>query len=229
MDWIDPHLRKLIYSSVVAAVSICGQFTTVLMATEPSTTTASATPGVPKAQWNVPETNALLAHLLKNISEAGDGANFKGSTWTSAATALATAVTLSVATQRKVTWMGLLHVTRKVMSQCEESTLVLRGTIDRGLKSIDSRDSDSSYNEGRSQGMRGFSLKRLAEVALIKSIEQEVCLGMESKEDTLLRVIRDVIAAIDEGGESCILDIRIPECVKEWGVTEGLLERAQRD
>ncbi|KAG0699823.1 hypothetical protein DFH29DRAFT_1001676 [Suillus ampliporus] len=70
---------------------------------------------------------------------------------------------------------------------------------------------------------------RLTEVALIKSIEQEVCLGMECEEDTLLRVIRDVIAAVDEGGESCILDIRIPECVKEGGVTEGLLERAQRD
>ncbi|KAG2360141.1 hypothetical protein BDR07DRAFT_1207182, partial [Suillus spraguei] len=45
----------------------------------------------PKAQWNIAETNALLDYLLRNISEAGDGGNFKVSTFTSAATALATA------------------------------------------------------------------------------------------------------------------------------------------
>ncbi|KAG1799401.1 uncharacterized protein HD556DRAFT_1439780 [Suillus plorans] len=87
MDWIDPHLRKVLYSAVVAVVSICGQFTTVLMATKTST----ATPGKPKAQWNVAETNALLAHLLKNISKAGDSRNFKSSIFTLAATALVTA------------------------------------------------------------------------------------------------------------------------------------------
>ncbi|KAG2354030.1 hypothetical protein BDR07DRAFT_1614513 [Suillus spraguei] len=57
------------------------------MATEPSTTT----PGEAKAQWNTAETNALLTHLLNNISEAGDGRNFKTSTFTSAANALAAA------------------------------------------------------------------------------------------------------------------------------------------
>ncbi|KAG2363041.1 hypothetical protein BDR07DRAFT_1609111 [Suillus spraguei] len=87
MDWINPHLHKVIYSSVITAISICGQFITVLMATEPSTTT----PGEAKAQWNTAETNALLAHLLNNISKAGDGRNFKTSTFTSAENALAAA------------------------------------------------------------------------------------------------------------------------------------------
>ncbi|KAG2368969.1 hypothetical protein BDR07DRAFT_1477581 [Suillus spraguei] len=32
MDWIDPHLWKVIYSSIVAVVMICSHFTTVLMA-----------------------------------------------------------------------------------------------------------------------------------------------------------------------------------------------------
>jgi hypothetical protein len=87
MDFIDPHLRKLIYSSVVAVITICGHFTTVLMATD----TTAANSGEAKAQWNVAETNALLAHLLQNISEAGDGRNFKTSTFTSAAAALSSA------------------------------------------------------------------------------------------------------------------------------------------
>ncbi|KAG1887711.1 hypothetical protein F4604DRAFT_1674887 [Suillus subluteus] len=88
MDWLDPHLCKLVYSSVIAVVSICGQFTTVIMATEPNT--ATVVPAEPKAQWNVAETNALLDHLLSNKSEVGDG-GFKPSTFTSAATALARA------------------------------------------------------------------------------------------------------------------------------------------
>ncbi|KAG1831692.1 hypothetical protein DFJ58DRAFT_848159 [Suillus subalutaceus] len=90
MDWLDPHLRKLVYSSVVAVVSICGQFTTVIMATEPNTATVGPVPAEPKAQWNVAETNALLDHLVSNKSEVGDG-GFKPSTFTSAATALARA------------------------------------------------------------------------------------------------------------------------------------------
>ncbi|KAG2353118.1 hypothetical protein BDR07DRAFT_1465821 [Suillus spraguei] len=83
MDWINPHLHKVIYSLVVAAISICG----VLMATEPSATT----PGEAKSQWNTAETNALLAHLLNNISKAGNGRNFKTCTFTSAENALAAA------------------------------------------------------------------------------------------------------------------------------------------
>ncbi|KAG2358145.1 hypothetical protein BDR07DRAFT_1489822 [Suillus spraguei] len=59
------------------------------MATEPSTTSAAL--GKPKAQWNVAETNALLNHLLTNISEAGDGGNYKAATFTAAAAALAKA------------------------------------------------------------------------------------------------------------------------------------------
>ncbi|KAG1884254.1 hypothetical protein F4604DRAFT_1919370 [Suillus subluteus] len=69
MDWLDPHLRKLVYSSVVAVVSICGQFTTVIMATKPNTTT-------------------VVQLSQNNKSEVGDG-GFKPSTFTSAATALA--------------------------------------------------------------------------------------------------------------------------------------------
>ncbi|KAG1831455.1 hypothetical protein DFJ58DRAFT_736613 [Suillus subalutaceus] len=69
MDWLDPHLCKLVYSSVVAVVSICGQFTTVIMATEPNTATVVPVPAEPKAQWNVAETNALLDHLVSNKSE----------------------------------------------------------------------------------------------------------------------------------------------------------------
>ncbi|KAG1841761.1 hypothetical protein F4604DRAFT_1939285 [Suillus subluteus] len=86
MDWLDPHLCKLVYSLVVAVVSICGQFTTVIMATEPNT--ATVVPAEPKAQWNVAETHALLDHLVSHKSEIGDG-GFKPSTFTSAATALA--------------------------------------------------------------------------------------------------------------------------------------------
>ncbi|KAG2364049.1 hypothetical protein BDR07DRAFT_1459956 [Suillus spraguei] len=86
MDWINPHLHKVIYSSVVAVVSICSHFTTVLMATDTATGSSEA-----KAQWNMAETNVLLAHLLQNMSEAGDGRNFKTSTFTSAATALSSA------------------------------------------------------------------------------------------------------------------------------------------
>ncbi|KAG2364077.1 hypothetical protein BDR07DRAFT_1375373 [Suillus spraguei] len=87
MDWIDPHLQKVIYSSIVAVVTICGHFTTVLMATD----TTAVNSGEAKAQWNVAETNALLAHLLQNICEAGDGRNFKTSTFTSAAATLLSA------------------------------------------------------------------------------------------------------------------------------------------
>ncbi|KAG2354452.1 hypothetical protein BDR07DRAFT_1382248 [Suillus spraguei] len=56
-----------------------------------ATDTTAANSGEAKVQWNVAETNALLAHLLQNISEAGDGRNFKTSTFTSAAAALSSA------------------------------------------------------------------------------------------------------------------------------------------
>ncbi|KAG2358978.1 hypothetical protein BDR07DRAFT_1488798 [Suillus spraguei] len=56
-----------------------------------ATDTTAVNSGEAKAQWNVAETNALLAHLLQNISEARDGRNFKTSTFTSAAATLLSA------------------------------------------------------------------------------------------------------------------------------------------
>jgi hypothetical protein len=46
MDLIDPHFQKLIYSSVVTVITICGHFTTVLMATD----TTAASSGEAKVQ-----------------------------------------------------------------------------------------------------------------------------------------------------------------------------------
>ncbi|KAG2123687.1 hypothetical protein BD769DRAFT_1741898 [Suillus cothurnatus] len=117
MDFIDPHLRKLIYSSVVAVITICGHFTTVLMATD----TTAANSGEAKAQWNVAETNALLAHLLQNISEAGDGRNFKTSTFTSAAAALSSANLLTAGppkTNRRCRnkWNSLKGIYREIQN-----------------------------------------------------------------------------------------------------------------
>ncbi|KAG1738753.1 hypothetical protein EDB19DRAFT_1909155 [Suillus lakei] len=104
MECLNPHLRQLVYSSVVAVVSICGQFTTVLMATE--------VPSEPKAQWNAQETDALLAHLFSNLSEAGDGNNFKAVTYTSAVATLAAANLLTAGPPKtakccKTKWMSL--------------------------------------------------------------------------------------------------------------------------
>ncbi|KAG1746911.1 hypothetical protein EDB19DRAFT_1905737 [Suillus lakei] len=104
MECLNPHLRQLVYSSVVAVVSICGQFTTVLMATE--------APSEPKAQWNAQETDALLAHLFSNLSEAGNGNNFKAATYTSAAATLAAANLLTAGPPKtakccKTKWMSL--------------------------------------------------------------------------------------------------------------------------
>ncbi|KAG1754139.1 hypothetical protein EDB19DRAFT_1967913 [Suillus lakei] len=104
MECLNPHLRQLVYSLVVAVVSICGQFTTVLTSTE--------APSKPKAQWNAQETDALLAHLFSNLSEAGDGNNFKAVTYTSAAATLAAANLLTAgppktAKRCKTKWMSL--------------------------------------------------------------------------------------------------------------------------
>lgn len=49
----------------------------------------------PKAQWNIEEINTLLDYLLENSSEAGDGYNFKLSTFNAAAGVLAKAQLLS--------------------------------------------------------------------------------------------------------------------------------------
>ncbi|KAG1719482.1 hypothetical protein EDB19DRAFT_1971916 [Suillus lakei] len=69
-------------------------------------------PSEPKAQWNAQETDALLAHLFSNLSEAGDGNNFKAATYTSAAATLAAANLLTAgppktAKRCKTKWMLL--------------------------------------------------------------------------------------------------------------------------
>jgi hypothetical protein len=101
---VDPHLQKLIYSSVASVVSICGQFTTVLMATGTSKPV--------KAHWNADETTALLDYLLQHISEAGDGVSFKPSTWTAVGVHLAkaqllTAGPVKTAKRCKSKWMSV--------------------------------------------------------------------------------------------------------------------------
>ena len=83
-NYLDPHLHKLIYSSVVSAVSIYGQFTTVLMTTNRPAAES-------KVQWNIEETNTFLDYLLENSSEAGNGYNFKLSTFSTAVSVLAKA------------------------------------------------------------------------------------------------------------------------------------------
>ena len=39
----------------------------------------------PRAVWTVPDETALLDYLVEQKSAGGDGANFKGAVWTSAA------------------------------------------------------------------------------------------------------------------------------------------------
>ncbi|KAG1854570.1 hypothetical protein F4604DRAFT_1685943 [Suillus subluteus] len=136
MDWLDPHLRKLVYSSVVAVVSICGQFTTVIMATGPNTTTV--VPAEPKVQWNVAETNALLDHLLSNKSEVGDG-GFKPSTFTSAATALARANLLTAGPPKtnkrcRSKWNTLRGIYREIQNYRNVSGAHWDNTKGAGIK-----------------------------------------------------------------------------------------------
>ncbi|KAG1753365.1 hypothetical protein EDB19DRAFT_1979111 [Suillus lakei] len=73
---------------------------------------ATEAPSEPKAQWNAQETDALLAHLFSNLSEAGDGNNFKAATYTSAAATLAAANLLTAGPPKtakccKTKWMSL--------------------------------------------------------------------------------------------------------------------------
>ncbi|OJA17726.1 hypothetical protein AZE42_04797 [Rhizopogon vesiculosus] len=84
---LDPQLCKLIYASVVSVVSICGQFTTVLMATDGS-------PSEPKARWNAKETET---HLLEHVSEIEDGGIFQSSTYNSLMSSAARAAEVSPA------------------------------------------------------------------------------------------------------------------------------------
>jgi hypothetical protein len=115
---IDPCLQRLIYSSVASVVSICGQFTTVLMATDTSKPTT-------KAHWNVEETIALLDYLLQHISEAGDGTNFKPKTWTAvmghlSRSQLLTAGPVKTAKRCKAKWMAVCVTSVSCLPICTD-------------------------------------------------------------------------------------------------------------
>ena len=78
---LDPQLRKQICATVVAVVSICAQYMTVLMVNDkPKTDTA---------RWRDNEITAFLQYLLDHRAEGGDGATFKTSTFTAAAASIA--------------------------------------------------------------------------------------------------------------------------------------------
>ena len=62
---LDPQLHKQICATVVAVVSICAQYTTVLMVNDkPKTDTA---------HWRDDEITAFLQYLLDHCAEGGDG------------------------------------------------------------------------------------------------------------------------------------------------------------
>ena len=57
-----------------------------------------------KAHWNDKETNALLDVMYEHRAEAGDGSNFKKTTYTAAEAALKSASLLTSGPQKTAKW-----------------------------------------------------------------------------------------------------------------------------
>lgn len=70
--------QRRLWAGAAAITTLCAHYTTVLMAT-------SSSGKLPKAQWNDAEVDALVDYLHDHKAEAGDGGNFKASTFNAAA------------------------------------------------------------------------------------------------------------------------------------------------
>jgi hypothetical protein len=79
-DRLERH-RNRVWTSAAAIVNICSHYATLLMATLPNTT--------PRASWTEVEVDALVNYMFDHRAEAGDGGNFKVSTYTAAAAHIA--------------------------------------------------------------------------------------------------------------------------------------------
>lgn len=79
--------RRRLQTGAVAIIALCAQYTTLLMATTPTATSSA------KAYWNDKEIAAFIDYLHDHKAEAGDGGNFKISTFNRAAEHLAPLLT----------------------------------------------------------------------------------------------------------------------------------------
>jgi hypothetical protein len=77
MDDIARRRRQVAVATSVAIASACIQLSVLLM------------PKDAKAVWSSEETTAFVNYLHENLAKAGDGGNFKPTTFTSAAGAIA--------------------------------------------------------------------------------------------------------------------------------------------
>ena len=90
---ISTTKRGRAFVGAVAIAALCAQYTTILMSTLGPSQATPANTGE-RAQWMEPEFAALIDYLYDHRSEAGDGGNFKMSTFNAAAIYLAPLLTL---------------------------------------------------------------------------------------------------------------------------------------
>jgi hypothetical protein len=81
--------RRRLLAGSLAITALCAQYTTVLMTSQATVSTTAE-----RAHWNKQEVTGLVDYLHDHRAAAGDGGNFKQSTFNAAAAHLAPLLTL---------------------------------------------------------------------------------------------------------------------------------------
>ena len=106
--------QKHIWAGVITVVSLCVQYTTVLMSQDAAAATE-------KAYWNDAEVDALLAFLSDHCAEGGDSGSFKMGTFNAASQSIAALKTtgpLKTGKMCKTKWISV----RSILSQSDYVT-----------------------------------------------------------------------------------------------------------
>jgi len=96
------QLLRRHWAGAIAITALCTQYSSILMSSKTD-----------KAKWNENETLALLNYLQEHIAQAGDGGNFKTSTFTAVAAAIGPLLTqgpVKTGKMCKTKWTGVCNL-----------------------------------------------------------------------------------------------------------------------